>query len=317
MNNSIIRTGNVTLDIKPNTSCDYHRLALPYAYLDEAECDVPTFIFNRMPTPGVGFLHQLRNAGVRVIADIDDLPELDHRHYLYAAFETRKVTARIVECLRLAHIVTCTTPWLAEQLEVRYGIEAKRTHVVPNALPFDRGQFKRTTDETDTTFVYAAGASHYRDSTLLPAGRTDVTFAGYEQGHPEWEKIKAYHPESRYKPQRSVSDYMRVYEGHSVALAPLRPGVFNTCKSNLKVLEAGAAGLAIITSEIPPYLNTTDLKAVTYARSAEDWKTAMFRHSMSSALREDAAESLAAHVRKHYSLDKVNEIRKQILGAPF
>lgn len=313
MSNSIIRTGNVHLDVRPSASCDYHRLVLPYSRLEDAECAVPTFIFNRMPTAGVGVLYQMRATGVRVIADIDDLPELDHRHYLYDAFRARGTTASIVESLKLADVITCTTGWLAEQLAVRYDIPRDRIVIVPNALPFDSGQFGRTTDETDTTFVYAAGASHYRDSTLLPPGRADVTFAGWERGHAEWEKIQLHHHGSKFKSQRALHDYMRVYDGHSVALAPLRPGVFNTCKSNLKVLEAGAAGLAVITSEIPPYLNPIDRGVVTYARTTEQWKEEMWRFSMSGAMREDAAESLAAHVREHYHLDKVNEIRRQIL----
>lgn len=317
MNSSTIRTGNLTLDVKVMASCDYHRLVLPYSFLEDADCSTPTFVFNRVPTAGIGVLLQMRKAGVRVIADIDDLPELDHRHYLYNAFQHNGTSRDIVESLRLAHVVTCTTQYLADQLSVRYEIPMERIVVIPNALPFDRSQFRRVDRNSDTTFVYAAGASHYRDATMLPPGRPDVTFAGYEPSHPEWIKIKQVHEGSKFVAQRALHDYMQVYQGHSVALAPLRPGVFNQCKSNLKMLEAGAAGLAFMASEVLPYFNFTDQRVVTFARSDNMWRDEMWRFSMSEAMREDAGDALAAHVREHYDLFRVNQLRKHILQAPF
>lgn len=316
MTSSTIHTGNLTIDAKPGTSCDYHRLVLPYSRLEDAEVSVPTFVFNRQPTAGYGALYALRESGVRVIADVDDLPELDPRHYLYDAFLASGATNRIVKALQLADYVTCTTAYLADQLSVRYSIPHSRIVVIPNALPFDTGQFQRNRSESGTTFVYAAGASHYRDSLLIPRGRADVTFAGYDPNHPEWQKIEVEHRGSHFEAQRGLHDYMRVYEGHSVALAPLLVNVFNACKSNLKVLEAGAAGIPILASKVQPYLNMLDLGAVLYAESREDWKTMVFQLAMSESMREDYGTALAGHVRKHYHLDTVNEIRRQLLEAP-
>lgn len=313
MTSSTTPSGNLTLDVRVTASCDYHRLVLPYSSLMDAKCAKQTFVFNRVPTAGIGILLQMKKSGVRIIADIDDLPELDHRHYLYNAFQHNGTSRDIVESLRLADYVTCTTQYLADQLSARYSIDMKKIVVIPNALPFDTGQFCKVDTGHDTTFVYAAGASHYRDSTLLPAGRPDVTFAGYEENHPEWRKIRQVHEGSKFVSHRPLHNYMHVYAGHSVALAPLRPGVFNQCKSNLKMLEAGAAGLAFIASEVLPYFNQTDQRVVTFARSDNMWRDEMWRMSMSESLRADSGEELAQHVRKHYHLDRVNQVRKQLL----
>lgn len=315
MTSSIIHTGNLTIDAKPGTSCDYHRLILPYSRLEDVEVSQPTFVFNRQPSAGPSVLHAMKSSGVRIIADVDDLPELDTRHYLYDAFRQNGSTRAIVESLQLADVVTCTTTYLADHLSVRYSIPSSRIVVVPNALPFDSGQFVRNQSESDTTFVYAAGASHYRDSLLIPAGRADVTFAGDAKSHPEWAKIRAYHEGSHFKPQRALSEYMSVYEGHSCALAPLTSNVFNACKSNLKVLEAGAAGIPILASAVLPYLNGLDNGMVVYASSAEEWKTKIFQLSMSESMREDYGTQLAQHVRQEYHLDDANQTRRQILES--
>lgn len=313
---SIIRSGNLTIDAKPGTSCDYHRLTLPYSRLEDANVSRPTFVFNRQPSAGPSVLYAMRSSGVRIIADVDDLPELDTRHYLYDAFRKNGSTRSIVESLQLADVVTCTTQYLADQLMARYDIHAKRIVVIPNALPFDSGQFVRNQSESDTTFVYAAGASHYRDSLLIPAGRADVTFAGYQSNHPEWAKIQSHHIGSHFKPQRALSDYMSVYEGHSCALAPLTVNVFNACKSNLKVLEAGCAGIPVLASSALPYLNDFDRGCVVFAGSPEEWKTRTFQLAMSESIREDFGTQLAQHVRRVYHLDNANKIRRQLLESP-
>ena len=49
-----------------------------------------------------------------------------------------------------------------------------------------------------------------------------------------------------------------------IALAPLVDNPFNRCKSAVKVYEAWASGIPIITSPVGPYLTT---KAVLHAKS--------------------------------------------------
>lgn len=70
-----------------------------------------------------------------------------------------------------------------------------------------------------------------------------------------------------------LDKYMTAYNGHQIALAPLKDSLFNSCKSNLKALEAGAKGLALVTSKVKPYFNKQDQQMILFAETKEDWRT--------------------------------------------
>ena len=52
---------------------------------------------------------------------------------------------------------------------------------------------------------------------------------------------------------KSVQTYGQVYNEIDVALVPLRDTLFNSCKSELKIIEAGTMGKAVICSCVTPY----------------------------------------------------------------
>jgi hypothetical protein len=49
------------------------------------------------------------------------------------------------------------------------------------------------------------------------------------------------------------TQYMAFYSEADMTLAPLVPSMFNACKSNLKVLEAGVKKIPIVVSDVAPY----------------------------------------------------------------
>jgi processive 1,2-diacylglycerol beta-glucosyltransferase len=304
-------TSNLVLDLRHNTSCDYHRVVMPFAHV-RIRPKSRVFVFNRIPTCGIEALKQMRDAGVKIVADFDDFFELDPWHYLHESFKQGGVAQRMIDAMKLADVVTVTNANLAKAIQ-RY---CDRVEIVPNALPFDQGQFTKSADTTSgSKFVYAGGASHFRDLRLVrnafDAG--DLTVAGYQPGHSEWEKIFNMLPASLRHMHRPLKSYMASYNGHRCAIAPLIKSKFNACKSNLKVLEAGAKGLPIITSSAPPYHNTLDAKAVIYAATSVEWRDQVQRVKTDASYAADAGARLAEHVRKHYHLNKSNEIRRQII----
>lgn len=292
------------------TSCGYHRLALPFEHL-QLDLKVPTLVFNRHVPGGPQFLQQKRRAGFRVVADLDDFWDLPPDHYLAQSWKATGTPARIRACLAAADVVLVTTAELATHvIEVNPNVV-----VVPNALPFDTGQFTRSHMPGDT-FVYAAGPSHVPDVAALRGvfDQSAVTFAGAST-HPEWKRLQTIAPLAKQQPSRPVADYMQLYDGHMAALAPLLDNEFNRCKSNLKTLEAGAKGLPLIASDVRPYRNCVDEHHVLYANSAQGWHDHMRALAAYPRFAEDAGAALAEHVRKHYHLDQVNEIRRQVLES--
>jgi hypothetical protein len=116
----------------------------------------------------------------------------------------------------------------------------------------------------------------------------------------------------RVKPIEKVERYMRLYDGHKVAIAPLLGSDFSACKSNLKILEAGAKGLPIICSDVLPYATADMRHVVRFAGSSTEW-VGHVSQLLQRSRAADEGSRLAEHVRKHYHLNTVNEHRRQIL----
>src|SRR5690606_35079592 len=91
---------------------------------------------------------------------------------------------------------------------------SKDIHIVPNALPFDEGQFKKTPQIGG--FVYAGGISHVED--VKEIRHLPVKFYGGLNGSTTF----------------PLNRYMTVYDGRLASLVPLQENEFNSCKSNLK-----------------------------------------------------------------------------------
>lgn len=77
-------------------------------------------------------------------------------------------------------------------------------------------------------------------------------------------------------------------------------------------MEAGAKGIAIIASKTHPYYNDLDAPFVDYVESKADWKKVIDYAAVNPSYVYDRGHRLAEHVREHYSMHKVNELRKQL-----
>lgn len=302
----------LTLEVKPNTSCGYHRITLPFSRLF-VEPKVPVLVFNRIPDCGPRGLEAFKYAGVKIVMDLDDYWSLPASHYLHKGYEDDMTSLRIRMSLERADLVMVTTLRLADYVrKVNPNVV-----IVPNALPFDEDQFCPQPSALRSLFVYAAGASHANDilahKDLFNA--EDVTLAGVEREHPEWVRVFKQLSSVRWSTKLPVESYMRAYDGHRVALAPLLPGAFNACKSNLKMLEAGAMHMPIIASRDSPYDEAGRVPGVMLAEDALEWGVWMNAMRAVGDLRERAGRELGEYVREHHQLSAANEIRRQIIES--
>jgi len=259
---------------------------------------VPVLWFNRLFKHGIDRVRELKKKGFKVVMDLDDHFCLDPDHYLYEAWNRTRTTERLVEMLQQADVVLTTNDVLADQIRKVVRVEVV---IAPNALPFDTGQFTLSSDrESSTRFVYIAGPSHIHDVKLLDL-QDDLTTAGITKvGVP-------------YKDPLPSLRYMDLYDGHRAALAPLLENSFNVCKSNLKLLEAGAKGLPLFASRVHPYFNWKDSTVIRYLSTSESWSERLKKYSDSHLA--DIGRATAEHVRKHYQLRDSNAIRKQVFES--
>lgn len=292
------------------TSCGYHRIRLPFSSL-EASPKVPVYVVNRRPADDFSKLQRWRKAGYKIVVDVDDHWVLHEGHPLFHSYEQRN-RPELEAAMRMADMVWATHSLLAQEIKAFN----RNVHVVPNALPFDHGQFIRN-QSYGKTIIYAAGASHVQDVSLFaePMKILPLTVAGWRPFDPAWMKMCQALPKADFIKERSLDEYMHLYEGHGVAVAPLQNTLFNRCKSNLKVLEAGCRGLPIVTSAIHPYVNEIDVGVVRYAKSEHEWRHELHYLLRDEVYRRERGEALAQHVRSHYSMRHANGLRRQLLES--
>ena len=127
---------------------------------------------------------------------------------------------------------------------------------------------------------------------------------------------------------QDVSKYALNYNTFDVSLAPLFESVFNTNKSQLKVIEAGFHKKALIASELNPYTldlisavdngvvnNKGNALLVGPKRNHKDWAKHMKRLVENPNLIEDLGNRLYETVKHTYSLRKVCKDRVEFFKS--
>jgi len=127
---------------------------------------------------------------------------------------------------------------------------------------------------------------------------------------------------------KNISTYASNYNNFDVSLAPLVESFFNSCKSQLKVIEAGFHKKALIASATSPY--TFDLKSamdngqlnnngnallVDPNRNHKDWAKNMKRLIENPNMIEDLGNRLYETVKDKYSLKNVCNDRVQFFKS--
>ncbi|MFM8422284.1 MAG: hypothetical protein ACKN91_00215, partial [Candidatus Fonsibacter sp.] len=85
-------------------------------------------------------INWLKQNGIKVIMDIDDLWFVDHNHPMYYQIKTMKVGENKVAMMKMVDYVTTTTPFFAQTIKEKTG--AKNVLIFPNAVNENAPQFK-------------------------------------------------------------------------------------------------------------------------------------------------------------------------------
>lgn len=114
----------------------------------------------------------------------------------------------------------------------------------------------------------------------------------------------------RRMPSTNVLEFGNVYNDFDVSVTYLKDKVFNSCKSELKLLESGAKGKAIMCNHIKPYTyvandkNSFDL----FKKTFNEWSIYLIKNPNLVA---DSASQLREDVQK-YNLKKLSVKRNEI-----
>ena len=199
--------------------------------------------------------------------EIDDLlMEIEpHNKIAYDFFDVEKKNNHI-EMLKTADSITFSTDPLKQIYIKDYGINAEKIHVVRNHLPqflyslpyrHTPRTFDKTIVEKRPRVFWCGSASH-----LGPDGDLQFLLPMIEKTVDEYRwvfqgvipaELKEYVKQGRIEfipwvPTYGLANIQFYKAKPDICLAPLKPSRFNSCKSDLKYLEACALGSPCITT---------------------------------------------------------------------
>jgi glycosyltransferase involved in cell wall biosynthesis len=255
------------------------------------------------------FKKYLVDNDIKLILDNDDywnLPKHNPAHDYYKNVEGPNIKATIA----IADEIWSPSKYL---IKIMRKINSKPIYrLIPNTIYENEKQWadpqKDASPELKVRFGYVGANGHQKD-----LDRMGMTFEDHElysmnlMDYPE--RLKAKY---RMNPV-DITQYAHLYKYFDVSLSPLENTIFNRCKSELKVVEAGYTKTAIIASNVRPYKQAIiNGKTGILCSSPGEWREAIKTMTIERA--EDLANNLYEHCVKEYDLHTINKTRIEGLG---
>lgn len=298
--------------------CRYYRMTLPLNTLRANGYDThhhtvkpaahntwDVMVGQRVANPGPSVTWQkLAHAGrLKLVYEVDDdLFNVDASStQAHAFFGGPAVRERMAQNMAVADCVTVSTEPLAERMRA-YN---PNVHVCPNYVPgwlLDHTPPQR--QDGVVTIGWGGSATHSMDfGEVGPQLRRfmerhpRVEFHAVGTNYASWMRLPR--ERCRFTPWiPNVETFFRTLDFH-IAIAPLRPHVFNQSKSWIKALEAAALGIPIIASDLLPYQDFVEHGVTGFlVRRDHEWgkylralvEDEAMRLEMGKAAREKAAD---------------------------
>lgn len=294
----------------------------------------------------------LKSMGIKLIVDIDDYFEYHSLHPYFAIAKAIKLKEKTINAIKKADLLTTTTEYYAEILKkfnknvvvIPNSVNFKERQYQINNIPHET-----------VNIGYVAGSSHLEDIKLLRGVMTSMLdknvqmhLCGFNSDRQTalnsiWHKMEIeftdnysfkdnrfidylhefiqepypYQNQMKYKRvwTKPINSYCQSYDELDIALAPLQDSKFNYCKSNLKMLEAGAKKKPIIVSGVQPYLGGEHGKnclMVDPKKEHKHWMKYVKQLVESEQMRIDLGEGLYEYVYKNFNLDDAVKLRAEI-----
>lgn len=139
-----------------------------------------SFIHQLPHEDNVTRIQWLKNKGIKVIMDIDDLWFVGQRHPMYHQIRIDKIGEKKIELLKLADYVTTTTPIFEKTLRTKLGL--KNVLIFPNAIDPNEKQFQPNPIPSDKIrFGWLGGSSHLEDIDLLRNGISSTYYSNKDK----------------------------------------------------------------------------------------------------------------------------------------
>jgi len=221
----------------------------------------------------VELMRRANELGKTTVYDIDDdvfnIPPTNQAYETWVDPERR---AGAKEAIRLASVVTTTTPHLARELRQLN----PNVRVLPNMLPSEYWNVERP-DNGDKVIVGWAGSG----SRSADLGMIRTVIPNLLDRYPQMEfhvtgddnaEAFAPHPRIRVLDGVQIEQLADLVAPFDIGLAPIRDTKFNLAKSDLKFLEYGILGIPTVASWLEPYMHSIRPgENGMLAKSDKDW----------------------------------------------
>lgn len=327
----------------------FHRLYVPFSKisdLHEFKCDVypdlsvlsdeqlkdyHAVVYQReidVHGNSIELINKYHKLGLKVIFDIDDMWVLPHDHYLYKVYQQYKIKEQTEEILKAVDLVITTTKVMANKIS-KFN---KKVEVIPNCLDLEDEQWQSNKIKSDLKrFSYIAGVFHSKDISIiqqpiLKAYRHNLNamfvLGGYNDNkdYNFYESVMNGNKFNLNKYSRlnalPVHEYGKAYNYTDISLIPLQNNIFTECKSEIKLLEAGAhKNVAIVSNVLPYNIFPKETAIFVDNHDINGWFKAIRNLSKDQELFNEKSQALSEYTKEHYNLNKWTQTRKQILKS--
>jgi len=302
--------------VKGMDGCSYHRIYLPNQTITENRvvsqlskedlqwCDILHYSRHVFEAPE--FLRaKAKEYGFKIVVDTDDWWEVGKDHPKYPVWSKSDVSLQIRKHLMEADAVTTTHDRLAQI------VPNDNVYVLPNTIAYGEGQFKykEQKDSGRVRLLYASSLMNYANTAIIAGAMKklkhlpiEVVLVGYSESTPFFDivvkNLTANEIPYRTVPWTSVEDYMSNYEG-DIGILPNKPTMFNSMKSNLKVLEYAALKIPVVVSMNDPYMGLP----VDYFNGENEFVFQINRLVASKELRKRRGQELYDFCFENYNMN--------------
>lgn len=298
-------------------------------------------------------IETLNKLGKRWGIDIDDYWHLPDDHLLAQFYIDNDTSKQTETSLSAAHFVICTTEILADKIRpfnknvhiiengidtgdkiwqsnkiksnrVRFGFTGGTTHI-PDVMLISKSvaeslhspEFKKQGQIVLCGFnaQFNMPSIYVGYEKLLTDDLKAVSDCEYVRRLKKLGEVNGKSYEYRRMPNSSVNEFGKVMNELDVVVAPLKESEFNSCKSNIKMLEAGFMDCAIMCHSVSPYKelmtkeNSFDLNDKTFF----EWQRYILKNP---DVLTDKKAALKQDVNK-YNLTEISEKRNNLYQSLF
>ena len=324
------------------SGCGYHRLMMPVSFMpkeygritdhvteEQWEEIKPDIVFINRTWDKDDLFELRKKYGFKIVVDVDDYWFLNADHLMYDSYYMANYPQKLIQHMRDADLVTCTHERLADAIAVHN----KNVLIVPNAIPYNSGQFNGERIKTDAVKIFwAGGITHEPDMKTIQGAiyhlskenlNIQMVMGGYADSNETeryyWQKMASYFTADRKIPYTlirgmEVDKYYDLFRHGDIMLVPLVKNNFNAFKSNIKILEAAGKAIPVVVSQVNPYLGFPE-DVVNYSRGRSEWVSHIKRLVNDEDLRNEQGARLLEYCHTHYNFKAINEVRQKAFEA--